>query len=63
MERPEAGLADQSEVTVYWSRMLTEQSRLRLALVQSDVDGGDDVPTALVQFTNFLGPHSHGVDW
>lgn len=62
-EHPDAGAPRDTEWTVYWSRSWTEFRRLRLALSYYDAEEGDDSTSLLVQFTNFLGPHAHGVNW
>ena len=62
VEHPEPGLPSDDEVTVYYTRNLSEFSRLRLGVRLLDSDEGDET-AFLVQWTNFLGPHAHGVNW
>ncbi|MCP5021770.1 MAG: hypothetical protein GY930_08325 [bacterium] len=62
-EHAEAGSPQQTEITAYYTRHLTEYSRLRFGVSMTDVDDGDDSTALLVQFTNFFGSHAHGVNW
>jgi len=62
-EHPEPSKPEDSELTLYYSRSLSEYARLRFAVTQVDRDEGGDSTTFLVQYTNFFGPHSHGVNW
>ncbi|MFT5288749.1 MAG: hypothetical protein ACI82F_000806 [Planctomycetota bacterium] len=62
-EHQELGAPEQSEITAYYTRQLTEYSRLRLGVTQTDLDDGDDFTAFTVQFTNFFGSHAHGVNW
>ena len=62
-EHPEADKPEDSELTLYYTRHLTEASRIRFALTQYDSDEGGDSTGFMIQFTNFFGPHAHGVNW
>ncbi len=62
-EHAEVGAPEQSEFTAYYSRNLTEYSRLRVGVTMTELDDGDDSTALLVQFTNFFGSHAHGVNW
>lgn len=62
-EHPEPGKPEDGELTLYYTRNLSEFSRLRFAVTQLDSDEGGDSTALLVQFTNYFGPHSHGVNW
>ena len=42
---------------------MSEFARLRFAVSQLDSDEDGDTTRFLVQLTNFVGPHSHGVNW
>jgi hypothetical protein len=60
-EHPEAGKPEDSELTLYYTRMLSERSRLRFAVSTLDSgDPGNDATAFVVQFTNFFGAHEHG---
>jgi len=64
-EHPEEEKPEDSELTLYYTRKLTEASRLRFALTQMDSDEEGDTTAFTIQFTNFFGPHlcAHGVNW
>ncbi|MDF1836804.1 MAG: hypothetical protein P1V35_02950 [Planctomycetota bacterium] len=62
-EHAEDGAPEQSELTAYYSRNLTEYSRLRVGVTMTETDDGDDSTALMVQFTNFFGSHAHGVNW
>ena len=62
VEHPEPGLPEADEVVLYYTRNLSEFSRLRFGVSFLDADEGDET-ALLVQWTNFLGAHAHGVNW
>lgn len=62
-EHTEAEAPSESEIVLYYSRNLTEFSRLRFGVSLNDPDEGDESTAFLVQFTNFFGSHAHGVNW
>ena len=59
---PESPDADTTELDIYWTKNLTEYRRLRLGVTFGDMDGEDSTRIYL-QFTNFFGNHSHGLNW
>ncbi|MEZ5974582.1 MAG: hypothetical protein R3E96_06995 [Planctomycetota bacterium] len=62
-EHAEAGSPKDSEIVAWYSRNLTEMSRLRFGVRYADSDESGDSTALLVQFTNFFGSHAHGVNW
>lgn len=62
-EHPEEEKPEDSELTLYYTRNLSEFGRLRFAVTQYDSDEGGDATRLLVQYTNFMGAHAHGVNW
>ena len=62
-EHPEEDAPEDTELTLYYTHQLSEFSRLRFALTQVDSHTGDDETALMVQFTNFIGTHAHGVNW
>ncbi|MCA9000804.1 MAG: hypothetical protein KDB61_02690 [Planctomycetes bacterium] len=62
-EHAEVGAPKQSELTAYYTRNLTEYSRLRFGVTRTTLDDGNDSTALMVQFTNFFGSHAHGVNW
>jgi hypothetical protein len=55
--------ADAREWEAYWTHHFTEFRRLRLGVSHLDTDGlGEDL-RVYVQFTAYIGPHSHGFTW
>ena len=62
-EQPEPGSPRESEYTLYWTRHLTEFSRLRLALSHIEREQGADDQRLMLQFTNYIGAHGHGLNW
>lgn len=61
-ELPEDPSADATELDLYYTLHFTEFRRLRFGVTLADEDG-DQVARAYVQFTNFFGNHSHGLNW
>ena len=59
---PESPDADTTELDIYWTKNLTEYRRLRLGVTFGDMDGEDSTRIYL-QFTNYFGNHSHGLNW
>lgn len=55
------GDEDVDEYDIYYTRFLTEFQRLRLALTL--VDGDEEETRLALQYTNYIGPHSHGINW
>lgn len=62
-ELPETDLPEQVEVDLYYTRWLSDFHRLRFGVTWSDVEDGDDALRLAVQYTGYLGPHAHGVNW
>ncbi|HRV81365.1 MAG TPA: hypothetical protein P5218_08015, partial [Planctomycetota bacterium] len=62
-EQAAAGAPSDSELVAYYTRNLTEFSRLRFGVSYADPEDGNDSTAFLVQFTNFFGSHAHGVNW
>ena len=54
---------DASELDVYYTHRMTEMRRLRLGVTLADADEVGDESRIYVQFTNFLGNHTHGWNW
>ena len=50
------------EYDLYYTRFLTEYHRLRFAVTFAESDEGDEARFA-IQYTNYIGPHSHGINW
>jgi hypothetical protein len=63
LELPEQGMPDFAELDVYYTHALSDFQRLRFQVTHGDVDGGDDYVRFAVQWTAFLGNHSHGFNW
>lgn len=62
-EHRELGKPKDDEITLYWTHYLSEFSRLRLGVSALESDADDDEVAFVVQWTNFIGAHSHGVNW
>ena len=62
VETPAVGLPELNQLVVYYTRKLSEFQRLRLAVTQTEFEGDDDVRIGF-QYTAFLGPHAHGVNF
>lgn len=64
-ELAESGLPDAQEIEAYYSHYFSDFHRIRFSLSHLDVDmpGVDDALRFAIQYTGFLGPHSHGVNW
>ena len=63
-EHPEADKPEDTELTLYYSRKLSEFSRVRFAVSALDAgEPGGDQTQFLVQWTNIIGAHGHGVNW
>jgi len=52
-----------SELDLYFTRHYTHLRRIRLGVTLGDSDLGGDFLRVYVQFTNFFGTHSHGLNW
>ena len=63
VESPDDPASDLSELDLYYTHHFTEFRRLRLGTTLADVDAGGDSFRVYVQFTGFLGAHSHGLNW
>ncbi len=63
IESPESFGAQESELDFYYTRHLTELRRLRFGVTAANSDLEGDSVRAYVQFTNFFGNHSHGLNW
>jgi len=63
VELPQDGAPELSEIELYYTRRLSEFQRLRFVASATDVDGPGDTTRLAVQWTGFLGPHSHGLNW
>ncbi len=62
-ELPEAGLPEVTEVELYWNRFFSDFHRLRAGVTYTDLEAGDDAVRVGIQYTLWLGPHSHGANW
>lgn len=62
-EHPARGAPSDSELTLYYTRNLTEFSRLRFGVTLADRDEGSNSTLVTVQFTNLFGAHAHGINW
>jgi hypothetical protein len=51
------------EWELYATRHFTQFRRLRAGLINLSPDEGDDETTLYLQFTAFMGSHSHGLNW
>ncbi|MCP5024564.1 MAG: hypothetical protein GY930_22720 [bacterium] len=61
-EHAEVDAPEQSEITAYYSRNLSEYSRLHCGNTQTNLDDGDNSTAFLVQFTNSFDNHAHGAN-
>ncbi|MDF1800563.1 MAG: hypothetical protein P1V81_15405 [Planctomycetota bacterium] len=62
VETLEDGLPELEELDLYWTHSLSEFQRVRLALTQSELEG-EEVLRLGLQYTIYLGPHAHGVNF
>jgi len=62
VEVAEAGLEDMDQIDLYYTRNVSEFQRLRFAITQTEMAGDEDLRFG-VQYTAFLGPHAHGVNF
>jgi len=62
-EAPEAGTPEVSELDVYYTRMLSEFQRLRLGATVADHEDQGESYRLMIQYTAFIGPHGHGINW
>jgi len=62
-ERPELGLPEDAEYSLYYTRHLSEFHRLRLQLGWFDSDVESDAVALTLQYTAIVGPHAHGISW
>ncbi len=58
----EEGLPELDEWDVYYTHKLTEFQRMRFGVTRTEHEGDTDTRVS-VQYTLFLGPHSHGVQF
>ena len=58
----EEGLPELDEWDVYYTHKLTEFQRMRFGVTRTEHEGKTDTRVS-VQYTLFLGPHSHGVQF
>ncbi len=63
VELPSSGLPDAAEIELYFTHHLSDFHRLRLSASNLSLDGEEDAARIGLQYTAFLGPHSHGVNW
>ena len=63
LELPEDQAPELSEVELYYTRHLSEFQRLRFVAAGTDSDIDSDALRFAVQWTGFIGPHSHGLNW
>ena len=63
VELAREGNPNADQVELYFTRQLSEFQRIRFALSRFDIDGGEDTTAFLVQYTGFVGAHSHGINW
>jgi hypothetical protein len=63
VELPQDGKPDSNETTAYYTHMFSEFHRLRFEVSGADVQDGEDVVRAAIQYTAFVGAHGHGVNW
>ncbi len=62
-EHGEDAAPRQDELTLYYTRNLTEYARLRFVAAQVDSEEDGDTTRGLIQLTTWFGPHSHAVSW
>ena len=62
-EQLDAESNDQTQLTAYYTRHLSEYARLRFAVSHASIEQAEDSNRFLVQLTTFFGPHAHGVNW
>lgn len=63
IDEPEDPTADGSELDFYYTRHLTDLRRIRFGMTVAESDFVSDSVRFYVQFTNFFGNHSHGLNW
>jgi hypothetical protein len=63
LELPEMRTPRHSVVEAYYTHQVSEFQRVRVAVSHTDEQHGRDSFRLAVQWTAFLGPHSHGVNW
>jgi hypothetical protein len=63
LELPEDGGPELSEVELYYTRQLSDFQRLRVVAAVSDREDGPDATRFALQWTGFVGPHTHGMNW
>ncbi len=63
IQEPEVGMERVEEYDLYYTRYLSETLRLRVATTFVDREHGEDSTRLALQFTGFLGPHGHGLNW
>jgi len=63
LEQPVVGKPDENVTEVYYSHSLSEFQRLRFVVQHAHFEQESDSTRIAIQYTNFLGAHSHGVNW
>ena len=63
LELPDDGSPELSELELYYTRRLSEFQQLRFVVAGTDSDIDADSTRFAVQWTGFIGPHSHGLNW
>jgi len=62
LETASTGLPTLSETVAYYTHKLSEFQRLRFAITNRDLDGQQDTSFG-IQYSAFMGPHSHGLNF
>lgn len=62
VEVPEVGLPDLDQYDLYFTHKISEFQRVRFAVTQTEHEGNEDLRFG-IQYTAFLGPHAHGVNF
>jgi hypothetical protein len=63
LQQPAVGKPDENVTTVYYTHNLSEFQRLRFEVDYEHLEQSSDSTRFLIQYTAFLGAHSHGINW
>lgn len=64
LELPSADSSELSELDLHYTHRFSEFQRLRASIILTDADEPEDEGARFaLQYTNFVGAHSHGLNW